>query len=641
MPFETLFSKGKGWFNAALFRKNITRFWPILALYTAIQFLSLPTELILLSGMREWTNLRQDVGNAIMGATSTSVPMGGIFGLLVAMALFSYLMNNRSAGMLHALPIRREGLFLTNWLTGFAFFIVPNAVVALISLAAQGVCGALFPLLTFRWFALHTVIAMFFFCFAVCCAMFTGHILALPAFYGILNLLVFGLSMLADNAMNVLLVGYGGNRLASSAVTKWCTPAWHLMNQVNHSSFYDGTPWFDPSATAIALGYCVVLGAAFTLIAVVTYQHRQLERAGDIVTVGWVRPVFQYGVGVCVGLTLGTILYENFFRSFGPWALVVGVALCAVLGGFIARMLLKKTLRVFANGWKGCAALGVCMLVLLGGARADLFGYQRWVPKASQVESVYVGAVSSAPWDSGSSGLNLEDPEEIQAILRLHTTLVEHLNELEDARQRDTYGWDEENFETASATWLRIEYYMTDGSVQTRTYYDVPITSQALSQPDTYAAQLQALINQPQLVMRSYLGQNVDPEDVVASSAWLTNVSEPDDAQPSGQDLDLTTRQCQTLWAAVVEDLEAGRFHRYLLEDRERNENCYYTDLHFSLTQPYYDVNGVRSTSNWDLRITVQKSATATIKALEEMGLTDRLSGRNDAPTGANTEFVG
>ena len=194
MPFEISSSDKKGWFSLTLFRKSWGRFWPLAVGYGLIQFFMLPLPLFLESGRIGRKNMENWVSSGLRSGTNYAALLGLAFGILAAMALFSYLMNSRSAGMLHALPLRREGLFLTNWVTGLSFFLLPNALVTLLAFAGEGLCGYVSVELTLRWFALHTVSAMFFFCFGVCCAMFTGHILALPVFYGVLNVLVMGLS---------------------------------------------------------------------------------------------------------------------------------------------------------------------------------------------------------------------------------------------------------------------------------------------------------------------------------------------------------------------------------------------------------------------------------------------------------------
>lgn len=627
MKSGTLFSENdkRGWFSLTLFRKNWSRFWPLAAGYGLIQFFLLPVELFLGRESVGREHMVTWVYDTLRNGASYAVLFGAAIGLFAAMALFSYLMNHRSAGMLHALPIRREGLFLTNWVTGLSFFLVPNALVTLAAFGAEGLCGYVAVKMTLRWFALHTVIAMFFFCFATCCAMFTGHILALPVFYGVLNILVMGLSMLIDNALSVLLLGYEGSHAMYADLTMWLTPAWHLHNLVTMVEWTGAYSIAD--GTAGALGYSIVGGAAFTLIAVAAYHHRQLERAGDVVTVAWVRPVFQYGVGVCVGLTVGTFLYDNFFRRLGAWGFAALVCLWAVVGAFVGRMFLKKTLRVFAEGWKGCMAFGVCMLVLLGGARADLFGYQRWTPDPDKVERVIITSVSSAPYDGASSSMAIEDPELIREMIGIHAGFTADLDRMERV-QRDGsyYEMDEENYETSSSFMLRMYYKMKDGREVARKYFAIPVTAGELADPTSYAARFQALLNRPEVVRESYLDWMDTDREVTTTpvGGWLTNI------RGEEYERELDYDGAELLWAAFLEDLEAGRIHRYLLDDRERAENCYYTDVNFTLNQTWVDQEGKRKNDSRSLCVTVQKSATSMMKALEELGLKDLLAQRGE-----------
>lgn len=620
MPSGMLYSDRRGWFSATLFWKNLTRFWPLLAVYTAAQFLALPVRVALLEPERG--NMTRRVVDCVVSGTETAPYFGFLFGLLAAMTLFSYLMNPRAVGMFHALPLRREGLFFTNWLSGLSLFLFPNALAALTALVAEGVKGSLQPELTLRWFALHVVISMFFFCFAVCCAMFTGHILTLPVFYGALNVLVLGVCVLGDNAIDILLFGYDGNSMASSTLARWCTPVWHLAGLISRGEGYR----YDLPGTLGALGYCVVLGAVFTLIAVLVYQRRQLERAGDVVTVSWARPIFQWGVGVCVGLTLGTILYGNFFDRFGSGVFVILVALCAVIGAFAARMLLKKTLRVFADGWKGCVALGGCMLLLLGGAKADFLGYQRWVPDPAQVKKVWVVGVDSTPYDSGSGSIKTDDAQIIQEVTAFHAALVKELGTIEQESRRSRYEWTEDGYQTAASTSVRLVYEMNNGKEASRWYTTVPITAQAMAQPDSYAARLRELMNDPGVVERLYRVDWEEERSATVVRGWLTSAH----GKSSGRELELTQSQAKALWSAVKEDLAAGRIHRYLLEDKARAENCYYTDMAFDLNGTYYDEAAEkREMTTWSVIVTVQKSATATIKTLEELGLKEELRARD------------
>ena len=184
-------------FNLTLYQKNLSRFWPIWALYGLIWLFLLPISI--LNESRWWDSARaaQRPLQFLEGG-SAGLAMALIFGLLSAMAVFSYLYNSRSVGLMHTLPLKREGLFLTNYLSGLSCFLLPNLAVFVLSLAAEALAGAVNAGSLCMWLTVQSLLCFFFYSFAVFCAMFTGHILALPAFYGILNILAAGLAYLFD-----------------------------------------------------------------------------------------------------------------------------------------------------------------------------------------------------------------------------------------------------------------------------------------------------------------------------------------------------------------------------------------------------------------------------------------------------------
>lgn len=167
------------YFNFTLLRKNFARFWPIWSLYGLFWLAVLP--LNILSNRIHWDGgmARSLPLNYLDGGPSAAVTLTALFGLLCAMAVFSYLYASRSVGMLHALPLRREGLFLTNYLSGLLFLLLPNLAVFLLALAAEVFAGTVVFSSLFTWLVVVSLFGLFFYSFAVFCAMFTGHVLAL------------------------------------------------------------------------------------------------------------------------------------------------------------------------------------------------------------------------------------------------------------------------------------------------------------------------------------------------------------------------------------------------------------------------------------------------------------------------------
>ena len=272
-------------FNLTLYQKNLSRFWPIWALYGLIWLFLLPISI--LNESRWWDSARaaQRPLQFLEGG-SAGLAMALIFGLLSAMAVFSYLYNSRSVGLMHTLPLKREGLFLTNYLSGLSCFLLPNLAVFVLSLAAEALAGAVNAGSLCMWLTVQSLLCFFFYSFAVFCAMFTGHILALPAFYGILNILAAGLAYLFDALAGAFVYGYAGiPRLSEAAV--WLSPALRLTYTLNLIYPGGNGVYVQFYGLHVVLLYALA-GLILTGLALLVYRRRSLERAGDIVSVGWV-----------------------------------------------------------------------------------------------------------------------------------------------------------------------------------------------------------------------------------------------------------------------------------------------------------------------------------------------------------------
>lgn len=119
MSWEVLTMRSaKSFFNGAIARSDLRRYWPVLFLYVGLWLLFLPIPV--------W-NRAAERNPALVNLTelcadtyATAVVLALIFGGIMATAVFSYLMQTRSVGAMHALPQRRGTLFWTHFLTGWA-----------------------------------------------------------------------------------------------------------------------------------------------------------------------------------------------------------------------------------------------------------------------------------------------------------------------------------------------------------------------------------------------------------------------------------------------------------------------------------------------------------------------------------------
>lgn len=631
MPSVTSCSKERrpcAWFNITLFRKNWSRFWPLWSLYGVIWFLILTVGILNSRGIYD----TMPDNYYPTGYVVYAIPMGILlslgFGVLCAMAVFSYLYSSRPVGLMHALPIRREGLFLTNYLSGLSFFVLPILVVALLTLGAELYAGHGVDLTSlFLWGWCQCMVSLFFYSFAVFCAMFTGHILALPAFYGILNGLVFGLDVLFRELARIFLFGFYTSYQLNPWV-EWLTPTLCYIDRMGST----GSPNYHFTGLLPVFVY-MLAGLVFTGLALLLYRRRHLETAGDVVAVSWLRPIFKYGVAFCSAVVIGTFLWSVFLPQVSHsilWSLLFFLLLTGALGYFIAEMLLCKSFRVFRQGWKGCLCFLILLTLGVSTLEVDPIGFEVRVPQAQQVVEVRLDTPSFAPYDGASSPSVLRREEDIARLVELHQTIIDHQSQLESAERVSSHSYVSQqvgdymvDVETSGSFYFSFTYLFRDGGTMRRSYR-IPVDEELLADPTSPAAKLDALINAPGLVQQEYLSLYRSGD--VLTSVNLSTYTGADQIFSNGADT-------QLLLDAVLTDLEEGNLGRhYLLENQDRYANCYYNDLTFHFYSPEARSELVEDGHIYQFTITIQTTATHTLEALRELGAEDVLILRSAAP---------
>lgn len=615
MPSKT--SSFKGLFSPALFRNDLSRFWPLWALYFAVWLLAMPAvQLLELFGRsRQWMNpaeLHTNALNEVTGmASEGTLTLSVVFGCLFAMALFSYLTNARAVGFAHALPARREGLFLTHYISGAAVFFTVHTVTALLTMAVWATAGVREMWLVGVWFLSATGQMLLFYGFAVFCAMFAGQMLAIPVFYGVLNVLAYGLTYLSQSLCQLLFYGWSNSNIPMPVV--WLTPIYKLSGLFRDLWIYNklgnrsGTDWGVIQSGLGAVGVYALAGAALTVAGLLVYRRRRSESTGDTVAIGWAQPIFRYGVGVCAALSFGQLLYvvlrDAFGGSVGGTASAPVLAVCMIalglVGYFAAEMLLQKSFRVLKRSWKGGAALAAVLVLICAAFSADLLGIQKYVPKADDVQSLDF-SIYGVNYING----NITDPETIGRFLSLHQALAEEQPESD---------W---NSESSVYTGLRLHYTLKNGKDITRNYSFTCETEQT-REDGSVLSQMAALMSDP-VVRRADLSTRFLNGMDRLTAAEITLYP----AQPGGkrETLNFDADIAQTLLDALEKDIDAGHLGADALDQEAWYANTYDNSLTFyyrvkpNPTYPQKD-----DSASFDLQFS--KHDTFLLAALERAGV--------------------
>ena len=287
------------------------------------------------------------------------------------------------------------------------------------------------------------------------------------------------------------------------------------------------------SAYFTGLGYVFLLalgGVALAGLALVVYRRRQLEAAGDVVSVSWVRPVFQYGVAFCCAIALGS-MFDNIFASLLPrsaWVLLVWMLIWGAFGCFVAAMLLRKSFWGVQALLEGCTVFLAVLAAAMFLMELDGFGFESRVPAAAQVQSVSVTGVESHPDDDLEwFPYNITDPALIEQVTQLHRRIAEEKGVLEQAANTRASGWSVEDdgleIQTQGGTDLRLTYTLTDDSVMERVLLPAGVLRRTCPIPTPLPPCFRPCLNTPSLTEDAYLGGVTEDDrlvDAVLTAVW-------------------------------------------------------------------------------------------------------------------------
>lgn len=408
-------------FNPTVYKKNLTRFAPVWLLYTLCLILGM----FLMYGnggdaKNYWFASHMAEMVSVMGVINL------VYALLTAQLLFGDLFNSRMCNALHAMPLRREGWFFTNIASGLTFSAVPTAIMCALSLPL--LAGSIFEgawKLSFYFFAGVNLQYLCYFGIAAFAVMVTGNRFAMAAGYGLVNFGACIVYWLIDTIYTPMLYGV----ITPTALMENLTPMLHFTDQEffkldNRSMLLEqfgkdlqnAVAHFQLTEEWWRLFACAGVGLAFILAALVLYQKRDIECAGDAVAFKFLIPVFQIPCAIVVAAGAQFFL-EAFLGVYGYNFLVLGLGL--IVGWFIGKMLIERTTRVFRL--KNCyglvalfAAIGLSLLL----THMDILNVEGSRPRLEEIKSIQFGT-------SYTPNAELTSEEDFEAILRLHALAVE------------------------------------------------------------------------------------------------------------------------------------------------------------------------------------------------------------------------
>ena len=450
-------------FKTAL-RKDLTRFAPAWGGYA----------LCLLMGLLMILDLSDGLGPAQAFPTLIQLmPVINLFyALITAQLLFGDLCSSRMCFGLHTLPLRREGWFAAHCIGGILFSLIPTLLMTAVALPltlGRPLEGGWQMVL---WFLLGANLQyLFFFGVGVLAMLLSANRFGAAILYGTVNFASILLYYVMDTVFIPMLYGFVS-----------VEDPYVLFSPVVQMVEYDYL-WVDACKVAGTrcgtyhltenwwyLWTCAGVGAAALVAALLLYRRRDLERAGDLLAVKALEPVFQVIFSVVCAAVFHFVAQGMFGYGGNFTLLFIGLA----AGWFFGRMLLKRTARVFGlKSWMGFGALALAVTLVLLGTWADILGLEKRVPDLDKIESV---TLSQYRYSDHEKDLVLTEMEDIENIRFIHAAAIEDRTESE----RLLYdGKPVPNLEVEDLDWSLVQrstgvfltYQMKSGATVTRYYH--------------------------------------------------------------------------------------------------------------------------------------------------------------------------
>ena len=438
-------------FNKTLFKKNRKRFWPIWVGYTflifwmlcAITYLTLHMGFF---GVSKDTLFQNTISSIYRDAVYNCFWPALIFSLFTALAVFSYLGNERSCYYFHSLPMTRNQLLSNGFISGLAMMFIPNVALYLFTNLFCLTDGLNAIKALSVWLLVITVEELFFFSLAALCMIVFGNNLATPVMYTIFVFFAEGMQLLINGMYSMLFFGSTSSLVKIpdknplgiiSPLRFFRSFSFYASEGLAKKGIYDCYQATDYRFVMIMITATVV-SAIFIALAVFLYNRRKSEHAGDVVAIESLRPVFRWGFGICFAILFTTLIEETLMSSIEfTTKLIVTTFFLLMIFGVIAyiaaEMIIKKSFRVFRGlGVKfgvyiAFLALVSCIL-LFAGDRVT-----KYVPDRNEVKDFKL-LINGYVYD-------FTDAADIDILSDLHKNIVEQKEDIIDHSMQDRYGY--------------------------------------------------------------------------------------------------------------------------------------------------------------------------------------------------------
>ncbi len=405
--------------------------------------------------------------------------------LVVTLFLFSYLYKARTAYSVHALPFKREQIFLSHYIAGLIMLVVPFGVsYGILACIIKG-CGAELGIELLIEFIITLIEILLFYHLACCIIMLTANGIMATFLYVVANVIYQGVAMVFFTMASFCIYGYQGEEiLYTGTVGRYLTPVVFFLGEtsleevLNYFFFQryyysrmedtlskrpeDWQLWYGPELEQ-TLWYLIAIVLLLGL-ALILYKKRPMEHVGNMMAFSWGKPVFRVLFTLCGGILFALIGYGTYLNwdwygvSYGEvfrvFLVLIGIG--SIICYLISNMILSKTFFI----WKKTSYWRMALLTvaMMGTFCYMKYGYGAGVPPVKKVDFAQITIADTAVCEKNN--YYIVGKGQVEELQIFHKKILE-------------YGERCPREEVHEYSWIKISYHKKDNQSITR-YYMVP-----------------------------------------------------------------------------------------------------------------------------------------------------------------------
>ncbi len=345
--------------------------------------------------------------SAYMGIRSVGWFIGFTGAVILGIQGFAFLYNSRTVDFYESRPEKRSKRFTDIAVNSFLIYALPSLAGALLSIVISAVNGVFYPALSgeilLSW-VLQSIMFLAAYGMSTLVSLLAGTLITSI----LLNLFTFSL----EGMIRLTILGYRSAYYATfdgeggfdTLLSIKTFPPFNLFYGLVESSVL-GNEIFDPAGSLVSSAFPflvpgLLINAALAVVTIAlaffAYKKRRSEDAGKAVVSGLIGIIIKYTTAIIFGLDAGLFSYWIFNRDRGGSlpAVILTIIIAAVITCLVIEAILALNVRSAFHRVYDIPVILILSFVILFVYRTDTFGFDRWLPDPSSVESAWLNNYS-------------------------------------------------------------------------------------------------------------------------------------------------------------------------------------------------------------------------------------------------------